>query len=99
MFWTREKILATNLQSKDFLSVVRSTGFSLLQSLLVLIYLIKNGSEKVVTSAREHLYDLKSLETFAYTDEQGKDQGINGNVAFFSSLGVKSTVLFQFVIK
>lgn len=47
------------------------------KSLLVLIYLIKNGSEKVVTSAREHLYDLKSLETFAYTDEQGKDQGIN----------------------
>lgn len=47
------------------------------KSLLVLSYLIKNGSEKVVTSAREHLYDLKSLETFAYTDEQGKDQGIN----------------------
>ncbi len=41
-------------------------------------YLIKNGSEKVVTSTREHLYDLKSLETFAYHDEQGKDQGING---------------------
>ncbi|UJR37787.1 hypothetical protein I4U23_030478 [Adineta vaga] len=47
------------------------------KSLLVLIYLIKNGSEKVVTSAREHLYDLKSLENFAYHDEQGKDQGIN----------------------
>ncbi|CAF4643439.1 unnamed protein product [Rotaria sp. Silwood1] len=47
------------------------------KSLLVLLYLIKNGSEKVVTSAREHLYDLKSLENFAYTDEQGKDQGIN----------------------
>ncbi|CAF2730641.1 unnamed protein product [Rotaria sp. Silwood2] len=47
------------------------------ESLLVLLYLIKNGSEKVVTSAREHLYDLKSLESFAYTDENGKDQGIN----------------------
>ncbi|CAF1179052.1 unnamed protein product [Rotaria sordida] len=47
------------------------------KSLLVLLYLIKNGSEKVVTSAREHLYDLKSLESFSYTDEQGKDQGIN----------------------
>ncbi|CAF2543901.1 unnamed protein product [Rotaria sp. Silwood2] len=47
------------------------------KSLLVLLYLIKNGSEKVVTSAREHLYDLKSLESFAYTDENGKDQGIN----------------------
>lgn len=47
------------------------------KSLLVLSYLIKNGSEKVVTSAREHLYDLKNLETFSYHDEQGKDQGIN----------------------
>jgi len=25
--------------------------------------LLKNGSEKCVTSSREHLYDLKSLET------------------------------------
>jgi hypothetical protein len=32
----------------------------------------------VVTSAREHLYDLKSLESFSFHDEQGKDQGING---------------------
>ncbi|CAF1165658.1 unnamed protein product [Didymodactylos carnosus] len=46
-------------------------------SLLVLLYLLKNGNEKVVTSAREHLYDLKSLESFSYSDEQGKDQGIN----------------------
>jgi len=44
--------------------------------------LIKNGSDKVVTSAREHLYDLRNLETFAYTDEQGKDQGINGRILF-----------------
>jgi hypothetical protein len=32
-----------------------------------LSYLIKNGSERVVTSAREHLYDLRSLENFTYT--------------------------------
>ncbi|CAF0868120.1 unnamed protein product [Adineta ricciae] len=47
------------------------------KSLLVLTYLIKNGSDKVITSTREHLYDLKSLENFAYHDEHGKDQGIN----------------------
>ena len=35
-----------------------------------------------MTSAREHLYDLKSLESFSYHDEQGKDQGINGKTAF-----------------
>lgn len=60
--------------------------FFLFQSLLVLIYLVKNGSEKSVTSAREHLYDLKSLESFAYTDENGKDQGINGKKILFYSI-------------
>ena len=47
------------------------------KSLLLLNHLIKNGSEKCVTSAREHLYDLRSLESFSYVDENGKDQGIN----------------------
>ncbi|CAF0943001.1 unnamed protein product [Brachionus calyciflorus] len=47
------------------------------KSLLLLSHLVKNGSEKCVTSAREHLYDLRSLETFAYVDDNGKDQGIN----------------------
>lgn len=35
-----------------------------LQSLLLLAHLIRNGSERVVTSAREHLYDLRSLESY-----------------------------------
>jgi epsin len=48
----------------------------------VLTYLIKNGNEKVITSIREHLFDLKSLETFAYHDENNKDQGINSNICF-----------------
>ncbi|KAJ8920068.1 hypothetical protein NQ315_011722, partial [Exocentrus adspersus] len=47
------------------------------KSLLVLNYLIKNGSERVVTSAREHIYDLRSLENYTYIDELGKDQGVN----------------------
>ncbi|XP_070540276.1 clathrin interactor 1-like isoform X2 [Ptychodera flava] len=45
--------------------------------LLLLKYLILNGSERVVTSAREHIYDLKGLEDFSARDEFGKDQGIN----------------------
>ncbi len=49
-----------------------------LQSLLLLHYLIRNGSERVVTSAREHIYDMKSLEEYIFRDENGKDQGING---------------------
>ncbi|CAF2715841.1 unnamed protein product [Rotaria sp. Silwood2] len=49
----------------------------LFESLLVLAYLIRNGNEKVVKSAREHLYDLRSLENFSYHDEHDNDQGIN----------------------
>lgn len=47
------------------------------KSLLLLDYLLKNGSERVVTSAREHIYDLRGLENFSFVDENGKDQGIN----------------------
>ncbi|XP_055325572.1 uncharacterized protein LOC129579487 [Sitodiplosis mosellana] len=47
------------------------------KSLLLLNYLVRNGSERVVTSSREHIYDLRSLENYTFTDENGKDQGIN----------------------
>ncbi|XP_067007482.2 clathrin interactor 1 isoform X2 [Anabrus simplex] len=47
------------------------------KSLLLLNYLVRNGSERVVTSAREHIYDLRSLENYTYVDEMGKDHGIN----------------------
>lgn len=30
-----------------------------------------------MTSSREHIYDLRSLENYTFTDENGKDQGIN----------------------
>ncbi|XP_055375661.1 uncharacterized protein LOC129608281 [Condylostylus longicornis] len=47
------------------------------KSLLLLNYLVRNGSERVVTSSREHIYDLRTLENYTFTDENGKDQGIN----------------------
>ncbi|KAM3612803.1 uncharacterized protein V6R79_014814 [Siganus canaliculatus] len=47
------------------------------KSLLLLAHLIRNGSERVVTSAREHLYDLRALESYHFIDENGKDQGVN----------------------
>uniref|UniRef100_A0A8C1FN92 Clathrin interactor 1a n=1 Tax=Cyprinus carpio carpio TaxID=630221 RepID=A0A8C1FN92_CYPCA len=47
------------------------------KSLLLLAYLIRNGSERVVTSAREHLFDLRSIDSYHYVDENGKDQGVN----------------------
>lgn len=39
------------------------------QALLLLAYLIRNGSERVVTSAREHIYDLRSLENYHFIGE------------------------------
>ncbi|XP_031555347.1 clathrin interactor 1-like isoform X2 [Actinia tenebrosa] len=47
------------------------------KALLLLGYLLRNGSERVVTSARDHVYDMRQLENFNYIDETGKDQGIN----------------------
>ncbi|KAL0276925.1 UNVERIFIED_CONTAM: hypothetical protein PYX00_004385 [Menopon gallinae] len=47
------------------------------KSLLLLNYLIRNGSERVVSSSREHIYDLRLLENYTFLDEYGKDQGIN----------------------
>ena len=31
-----------------------------------------------MTSAREHIYDMKALEEYVFRDEHGKDQGLNG---------------------
>ena len=47
------------------------------QSLLLLSYLLRNGSERVVTSARDHIYDMRQLEDYQHIDEHGRDQGIN----------------------
>lgn len=48
------------------------------QALTLLEYLIKHGSERVVDDARAHLSTVKMLRNFHYTDDKGKDQGING---------------------
>lgn len=63
-------------------------SFNSLQSLLLLAYLVRNGSEKSVTSCREHLYDLRGLESYTFTDELGKDQGLNGRVLFTEGCGM-----------
>ena len=59
------------------------------QSLLLLSYLIRNGSDRVVNNAREHLYDLRNLENFQAFDEFGKDQGINSNLNIYLFLSNK----------
>ncbi|GAA6014280.1 hypothetical protein JCM10207_005407 [Rhodosporidiobolus poonsookiae] len=47
------------------------------KGLVLLEYLIKNGSERVVDDARSHLSLIRVLRSFHYIDENGKDQGIN----------------------
>lgn len=45
---------------------------------MLLEYLVKNGSERVVDDARSHVSMIKMMKNFHYVDEKGKDQGING---------------------
>lgn len=59
---------------------------SIYKALIVLTYLLKNGSDKVVQSCRDHIFDLKGLETFSFLDEKGKDQGINSTPNYSLSL-------------
>ncbi|KAI9468886.1 MAG: hypothetical protein EXX96DRAFT_97666 [Benjaminiella poitrasii] len=47
------------------------------KSLVLLEYLIKNGSERVVDDARSHVSMIKILRNFYYIDDRGKDEGIN----------------------
>jgi len=62
---------------KRMLQDNRSNWRRTYKSLLLLAYLVKNGSERVVTNAREHIYDLRSMENYAFIDDNGKDQGVN----------------------
>ncbi|KAG1453115.1 hypothetical protein G6F46_006281 [Rhizopus delemar] len=47
------------------------------KSLVLLEYLVKNGSERVVDDARSHISMIKMMKNFHYIDEKGKDQGLN----------------------
>eukprot|EP00842_Homolaphlyctis_polyrhiza_P000473 jgi/Hompol1/1426/HPOL_001387-RA len=47
------------------------------KALQLLEYLIKNGSERVVDSARANIYELRALLNYNYIDDKKKDQGMN----------------------
>ncbi|KAH6600156.1 hypothetical protein BASA50_002548 [Batrachochytrium salamandrivorans] len=47
------------------------------KALQLLEYLIKHGSEKVIDSARGHIYELRVLLHYNYIDEKRKDHGMN----------------------
>ena len=47
------------------------------KALTLLEYLIRNGSERSVEDARDHIYQIRTLCDFQYTEPGGVDQGIN----------------------
>lgn len=63
------KVPWTSLSPKQVLRFV--------QSLQLLEFLVKNGSERVIDDARSHLSLLRMLRQFHFIDQNGKDQGIN----------------------
>lgn len=52
-----------------------------LKALKVLDYCLHEGSELVVTWARQNIYIIKTLREFQYVDEDGRDVGQNVRVA------------------
>lgn len=75
--------MEADLQGAEYRDSLSGRGctdiFSLLelQSLQLLEFLVKNGSERVVDDARSHMSLLRMLRQFHYIDVNGKDQGIN----------------------
>ena len=49
-----------------------------MKALVLLEFLVKNGSERVVDDARAHIGTIKFLRNFHFIDDKGKDQGVNG---------------------
>jgi hypothetical protein len=47
------------------------------QALTLLEHLIKNGTERVVENARDHMFKLRSLTNFSYHDGS-QDKGAGG---------------------
>lgn len=47
------------------------------KALTLLEYLIKNGAERVVADARDHVFEIKGLQHFQCEDDKGRDVGIN----------------------
>ena len=49
----------------------------LIQALILLGYLLENGSDQIVSWAKKNLHVIKTLKEFQYVDEEGRDQGRN----------------------
>lgn len=72
--------MASNLQGglSWMMGIRRVLAYPIdIQALVLLEYLVKNGSERVIDDARSHISMIKIMRNFHYIDEKGKDQGIN----------------------
>merc|ERR1719440_795358 len=47
------------------------------KTLNMLDHMIRNGSDRVIEDARDHLREIKGLQKFEYIDPEGKDSGAN----------------------
>ena len=47
------------------------------KTLNMLDHLIRNGSDRVIEDARDHLREIKALQKFEFIDPEGKDSGAN----------------------
>ena len=66
--------------SHDNCSSLHPTHAHTHQSLIVLEYLIKSGSERVAQQCKENLFSIQTLKDFQYVDKDGKDQGANSEL-------------------
>ena len=55
------------------------------KALQLIEFLIANGSEQVIDGCRNRLYEIKGMQNYRYTDENGKDQGSNSYNILISS--------------
>lgn len=50
------------------------------KSLILLNNLLKTGSERVINNAKDHLFEMRALESYNCVDERGRDQGVNSKL-------------------
>jgi epsin len=60
---------------------------SVFKALSLLDHLIKNGTERVVENARDHMFKLRTLSDFSYYDGTA-DKGAGGISYYIISLSV-----------
>ena len=53
------------------------------QSLVLLEYLVKNGSQRVVQQCKDNIFSIETLKDFQFIDKDEKDHGALGKKNLF----------------